>query len=237
MTDTVEDSGFFLTILHGVYALISLIFRAILRFGLSSALIASFFLTLHAAGQFSKQALQRRQDVLDLVYWRDPVKSGAVLATTLVTLIVFAKFPLTAVISYLALAVLGGTLGFRIYKLLEAQVRKTDGANPFQTYLNREFHLPQEKIHQQLDTLIEHAQLIGNELRRLFLVESVVDSVKFGLLLWALTYVSNWFSGLCILILAVLTVFTVPKVYEVYQEPIDHNISTVKQHLNDVNTK
>lgn len=44
--------------------------------------------------------------------------------------------------------------------------------------MNREFHLPQDTIHQQVDVLVEHANLVGNELRRLFFVESIVDSVK-----------------------------------------------------------
>lgn len=70
--------------------------------------------------------------VLDIVYWRDPRKSGAVLGITLFTLLVFAKFPLIAVLSYVGLSILGGTLGFRIYKVVEAQIKKTDGANPYQ---------------------------------------------------------------------------------------------------------
>lgn len=49
----------------------------------------------------------------------------------------------------------------------------------FRAYLeDREFHLPKEKVHQQVDLLVEHVQFIGNKLRRLFLVESIVDSVK-----------------------------------------------------------
>lgn len=173
---------------------------------------------------------------LDIVYWRDPKKSGAILAITLLALLVLAKFPLIAVLSYVGLSVLGGTLGFRIYKLIEAQIRKTDGGNPYRTYLeDREFHLPKEKVHQQMDALIEHVQFIGNKLRRLFLVESIVDSIKFGLLLWALTYVSCWFSGLSLLILAILAVFTIPKVYEVYHEPIDRNIFIAKQHIDNAN--
>ncbi|VDN90683.1 unnamed protein product [Brugia pahangi] len=221
---------------NAVYTLISLTTRTILRFGLTTALIASVLITLHHAGQFSKRALFQRQDVLDIVYWRDPKKSGAILAITLLALLVLAKFPLIAVLSYVGLSVLGGTLGFRIYKLIEAQIRKTDGGNPYRTYLeDREFHLPKEKVHQQMDALIEHVQFIGNKLRRLFLVESIVDSIKFGLLLWALTYVSCWFSGLSLLILAILAVFTIPKVYEVYHEPIDRNIFIAKQHIDNAN--
>ncbi|VDN17375.1 unnamed protein product [Gongylonema pulchrum] len=218
-------SGLIGTLGRAIYALISLTTRTILRFGLTTALIASVVITLHAAGQFSKQAVQHRQDVLDLVYWRDPKKSGVVLGVTVLGLLVFAKFPLVAVLSYLGLAVLGGTLGFRLYKLLESQIKKTDGTNPFQPYLNREFHVPQDKVHQQVDVFIEHAQLVGNELRRLFLVENILDSVKAMILC-----ITN-----CILV--VLTVFTVPKVYEVYQEPIDRNVSVAKQHVDNVTKK
>uniref|UniRef100_A0A915PQZ2 Reticulon-like protein n=1 Tax=Setaria digitata TaxID=48799 RepID=A0A915PQZ2_9BILA len=246
------SSGIFDVLFRAVYSLISLTARTILRFGLTAALIASVLVTLHAAGQFSKRALSHKQDVLDIVYWRDPKKSGGILGISILMLLVLAKFPLIAVFSYAGLSVLGGTLGFRIYKLIEAQIKKTDGTNPYRVYLeNREFHLPKEKVHQQVDALIEYAQLIGNELRRLFLAENIVESVKFGLLLWALTYVSYWFSGLSLLILggsfggaelcitcsfpALLAVFTIPKVYEVYQEPIDRNILIAKQHVDNIN--
>uniref|UniRef100_A0A0M3IU39 Reticulon-like protein n=1 Tax=Ascaris lumbricoides TaxID=6252 RepID=A0A0M3IU39_ASCLU len=172
--------------------------------------------------------------VLDLIYWRDPKKSAVVLSVSIILLLIFAKFPLISVLSYLGLAVLGGTLGFRLYKIAEAQLKKSDGANPFQPYLEKELAVPQERVHQQVDVLIEHGQLIVNQLRRLFLIENITDSAKFGLLLWALTYVGSWFSGLCILLLVILGVFSIPKFYEVYQEPIDHNITIAKEHINNV---
>uniref|UniRef100_A0A0R3S295 Reticulon-like protein n=1 Tax=Elaeophora elaphi TaxID=1147741 RepID=A0A0R3S295_9BILA len=231
-----DSSGIFDILFSAVYALISLTARTILRFGLTTALITTVVITLHAMRLTLQLYRGNSLPVLDIIYWRDPKKSGAVLGITLIMLLVFAKFPLIAVLSYVGLSVLGGTLGFRIYKFIEAQIKKTDDANPFQAYLeNGELHLPKDKVYQQVDALIEHMQFIGNKLRRLFLVESVVESVKFGLLLWALTYVSCWFSGLCLLILAVLAVFTIPKVYEVYQEPIDRNVLIAKQHVNNVN--
>uniref|UniRef100_A0A0M3HIZ1 Reticulon-like protein n=1 Tax=Ascaris lumbricoides TaxID=6252 RepID=A0A0M3HIZ1_ASCLU len=72
------------------------------------------------------------KEVLDLIYWRDPKKSAVVLSVSIILLLIFAKFPLISVLSYLGLAVLGGTLGFRLYKIAEAQLKKSDGANPFQ---------------------------------------------------------------------------------------------------------
>jgi hypothetical protein len=59
----------------------------------------------------------------------------------------------------------------------------------------------------------------------------MVDTIKFGLLLWALTYVGACFSGLTLVILALLGIFTIPKFYEVYKEPIDKNLAIVQGHV------
>lgn len=48
----------------------------------------------------------------------------------------------------------------------------------FRSYLNEEIQLPYDRIHQQIDTLIEHLQIIFVQLRRLFLIEQVSDSIK-----------------------------------------------------------
>jgi len=178
--------------------------------------------------------IKERKQVLDLIYWRDPKRSGIVLALTLAALLVFAKLPLITVFSYAGLAVLAGTVAFRLFKLVEAQFKKTDASNPFKPYLEKELVVPHERVHQQVDVLIEHGQLVAQQARRLFLVEDMIDTVKFGLLLWAFTYVGSWFSGLALLILMVLAVFSVPKFYEVYKEPIDKNMAIVKEHCKKI---
>lgn len=229
-----EGSSFIGSICHGLFSLFSFLLRTGVRFGITLGLVASVLITLYAVGKLSKDAVKERKQVLDLIYWRDPKKSAVVLSLSLLTLIVFAKFPLITVLSYAGLAVLGGTLGFRIYKAVEAQIKKTDSANPFQPYLESEVSIPQERIHKQVDVFLEHSQLVVTQLRRLFLVEDIVDSVKFGVLLWALTYIGYWFSGLCLLMLIVIAVFSVPKIYEVYQEPIDRTLAVAKEHANNV---
>lgn len=56
------SSGIFEILFNAVYSLISLTTRTIFRFGLTTALIATVVITLHAAGQFSKRALSQKQD-------------------------------------------------------------------------------------------------------------------------------------------------------------------------------
>ncbi|KIH43344.1 hypothetical protein ANCDUO_26653 [Ancylostoma duodenale] len=53
----------------------------------------------------------------------------------------------------------------------------------------------------------------------------------FALILWALTYIAYWFSGFALIVLGVLAVFSVPKVYEMYQEPIDAQLAVISEHI------
>ena len=48
---------------------------------------------------------------------------------------------------------------------------------------------------------VAHVNGFVAELRRLFLVEDLVDSIKFGVILWVLTYIGGWFNGMTLVIL------------------------------------
>ena len=50
------------------------------------------------------------------------------------------------------------------------------------------------------------------ELRKLFLIDNMMDSIKFGLGLWFVTYIGAWFNAMTLVILAWVGLFTIPKV-------------------------
>ncbi|VDO57505.1 unnamed protein product [Haemonchus placei] len=131
--------------------------------------------------------------VLELLYWRDPKKSAVALSLILLAVFILAKYPILSVIAYTGLAVLAGTIGFRVFKTIEAQVKKTSGENPFQEYLAKDLQLPQERIHAQVDVLAEHGTVLFNQLKRLVFVENIVESVKVG----RTEFTVPWGLGLC----------------------------------------
>jgi hypothetical protein len=220
---------------RGIGWLISFITRTSYHFFHYLALGLSIGFAVYTVGEYTRAAMKDKKSVLDLVYWRDPKKSGAALALTLAVVFLFAKVPFLSLVVYSALAVLAGTLGFRVFKLVEAQVKKTDASNPFHPYLERDIVVPQERVHAQVDVLVEHAQSVLIQLRRLFLVENLLDSIKFGLLLWTLTYIAAWFSGLALVVIFVLGVFAVPKFYEVNKQPIDQYLAIAHENVEKVN--
>ncbi|XP_053973809.1 reticulon-1-A isoform X4 [Hylaeus volcanicus] len=175
--------------------------------------------------------------VAALIYWRDPKKSGAAFGCILGVLLSLAYFSLISVLAYLSLLVLTGTIAFRIYKTVLQAVQKTSDGHPFKDILELDLTVPAEKVHEVADVAVAHANAAVSELRRLFLVEDFVDSLKFGVLLWCLTYVGSWFNGMTLIIIGVVALFTLPKIYETNKAQIDQNLALVHGKINELTTK
>jgi len=177
---------------------------------------------------------QLNSHVIELIYWRDSRKSGIVLGSVLAILLSLSIVSVVSVVSYASLSVLAITLSFRLYKNILQAVQKTTDGHPFKDYLEVDVTLPSEKVHEIADLSAARLNAALLELRRLFLVEDLVDSFKFGLALWALTYVGSWFNGITLVILAVVGVFSLPKVYETHQEKIDQNLELARVKVNEI---
>lgn len=74
----------------------------------------------------------------------------------------------------------------------------------FREYLEVELILPQDKVQELASVGVAHLNALVSELRRLFLVVDLIDSIKFGGLLWGLTYLGSWFNGMTLVILGKL---------------------------------
>ncbi|XP_062974260.1 reticulon-1 isoform X1 [Elgaria multicarinata webbii] len=178
-----------------------------------------------------------KQKAIDLLYWRDIKQTGITFGSILLLLFSLTQFSVVSVIAYLALAALSATISFRIYKSVLQAVQKTDEGHPFKGYLEMEMSLSQEQIQKYTDCLQSYMNSTVKELRRLFLVQDLVDSLKFAVLMWLLTYVGALFNGLTLLIMAVVSMFTLPVVYDKYQAQIDQYLGLVRTHINTVVAK
>ncbi|XP_072424494.1 reticulon-1a isoform X3 [Chiloscyllium punctatum] len=175
--------------------------------------------------------------VIDLLYWRDIKQTGIVFGSVLLLLFSLTQFSVVSVIAYLALAALSATISFRIYKSVLQAVQKTDEGHPFKAYLDMDATLSEEQIQKYADSALVYVNSTVKELRRLFLVQDLVDSLKFAVLMWLLTYVGAIFNGLTLMIMAVVSMFTLPVVYEKYQAQIDQYLGLVRTHVNSVVAK
>ncbi|XP_014238996.1 reticulon-1 isoform X1 [Trichogramma pretiosum] len=175
--------------------------------------------------------------VASLIYWRDVKKSGIVFGATLTVLLSLAYFSLISVLAYSSLLTLTYTILFRIYKTVLQAIQKTSDGHPFQEILELDLTVPSEKVHAVADVAVNQVNAGVSELRRLFLVEDFVDSLKFGILLWTLTYLGAWFNGMTLVIIGVIALFTLPKVYETNKTQIDQHLGAVKAKVDEITAK
>ncbi|KAH8249291.1 hypothetical protein KR032_008234 [Drosophila birchii] len=175
--------------------------------------------------------------VESLIYWRDVKKSGIVFGAGLITLLAISSFSVISVFAYLSLLALFGTVAFRIYKSVTQAVQKTNDGHPFKEYLELDLTLSQEKVQNIAGVAVAHINGFTAELRRLFLVEDLIDSIKFGVLLWVFTYIGAWFNGMTLVILAFVSLFTLPKVYENNKQSIDTYLDLVRSKLTEITDK
>ncbi|XP_053469888.1 reticulon-1b isoform X1 [Ictalurus furcatus] len=175
-----------------------------------------------------------REKAMELLYWRDVKQTGLVFSSVLLLLFSLTQFSVVSVVAYLALAALSATISFRVYKSVLQAVQKTDEGHPFKSYLEIEMSLSNDQMQKYAENTQNYINNTLKELRRLFLVQDLVDSLKFAVVMWLLTYVGALFNGLTLLIMAVVSMFTMPVVYEKYQAQIDQYVGLVRTQVNTV---
>uniref|UniRef100_A0A673SRF2 Reticulon n=1 Tax=Suricata suricatta TaxID=37032 RepID=A0A673SRF2_SURSU len=164
-----------------------------------------------------------KSSVVDLLYWRDIKKTGVVFGASLFLLLSLTVFSIVSVTAYIVLALLSVTISFRIYKGVIQAIQKSDEGHPFRAYLESEVAISEELVQKYSNSALSHVNCTIKELRRLFLVDDLVDSLKFAVLMWVFTYVGALFNGLTLLILALISLFSVPVIYERHQNPSENS--------------
>ncbi|XP_075719142.1 reticulon-4 isoform X7 [Rhinoderma darwinii] len=172
-----------------------------------------------------------KQKVADLLYWRDIKKSGAVFGAILFLLLSLTVFSIVSVTAYIALALLSVSISFRIYKGVLQAIQKSDDGHPFKACLDSNFAVSEDLVQKYCNVALSHVNCTIKELRRLFLVEDLVDSLKFAVLMWVFTYIGALFNGLTLLILALISLFSIPVIYERHQTQVDHYLSLINKNV------
>lgn len=172
--------------------------------------------------------------VVDLLYWRDIKKSGLVFGASLFLLLSLTVFSIVSVSAYIALALLSVTISFRIYKGVLQAIQKSEEGHPFKSCLDSNVAVSEELVNKYSNVALGHVNCTLKELRRLFLVEDLVDSLKFAVLMWVFTYIGALFNGLTLLILALISLFSIPVIYERHQTQVDHYIALISKNFNNV---
>merc|ERR1712084_143863 len=164
-----------------------------------------------------------------LLYWENPRDSGIACGSVLVCLLAVRYISLISVIGNLSLALVTATMSFRIYKSVLAAVNKTQEGHPFKQFLDIDVTLPADKVAEITDGLFAKLNSILAKLKSVLLVENVLESIKFSVAMYLLTYIGALMNG--------LTIVTLPRVYRDNQKQIDEAINPLKSKLDDLQSK
>ena len=116
-----------------------------------------------------------------ILYWEDPIQSGAVFGTVLVVLLSLASYSLITVVSYTCLTLLMVVLGVKAYSYVMVMMKKAEpGSDPLAEVSAMPVTIPTDTISNMSPCVAGTLNKVTTELRRLFLVENMVDTLKFG---------------------------------------------------------
>merc|ERR1712112_811939 len=169
--------------------------------------------------------------------WEDPIYSGVVFGSVLSTLVAICYYSLISVFAYASLTILCAVIGIQIYTYVMVTFLKKETTNPIAKIAGCELTIPADRVNDYASRGTEKVNCAIKELRRLFLVENWLDSIKFGLSLWVLTYIGSWFNAITLLIMGWVGLFSVPKIYVNNKAQIDPVLDQVKAKLNEVSDK
>ncbi|XP_060113839.1 reticulon-2 [Heteronotia binoei] len=175
--------------------------------------------------------------VADLVYWRDTRRSTFVFTSLMVALLCLLHFSIVTVVSYISLAVLAVTISLRVYSKVLHAIHRGEGANPFQAQLDADLGLSKEQLERLTERVVFYSTSGTRSIQRLFLVDDLVESIKFAFLFYILTYVGAVFNGMTLLILGVISAFTFPLLYRQHQAQIDQYVGLVRNQLSNLRAK
>merc|ERR1711944_335193 len=173
-----------------------------------------------------------------LVYWNNPLETGVVFGSILVLMVAVKYMSLISVVANLGLALVTSTVAFRIYKSVLSAVKKTeDAGHPFKKYLDIDVTLSSDKVVELTDKLVTKLNDLLKKLKTVFLVEDFVESLKFGVAMYMLTYVGRIINGLTILILIWVSIFSAPRIYRDNQAKIDEAVGPIKIKVEELMSK
>merc|ERR1712029_918477 len=139
---------------------------------------------------------------------------------------------------YTSLALLAAVMAIKVYSFAMVFMKKAEpGSDPLQCVTNIDVSIPPEKVADMTGFLVDVLNPSIMELRRLFLLESVFDTIKFILCLWGLTYIGSWFNMMTLCILTWVGFFSLPLVYKNNQAAVDDVLGQINSQITDIKEK
>jgi len=168
----------------------------------------------------------------NLVYWQNPIQTGIVFTVLLSIIITFMFLSSLAAISFWLLASLIVVGLYKLYNYVMATFVGRVQDDIFDSLFTSDVHISEKQAQEMANFIRANGTGLLKQGRSLFLWNNLTNSIIFGLILFVFFYIGLSMNALTFALIGLVFLFTVPKIYQVYQVPIDR---TAKQVLDQVN--
>lgn len=162
-------------------------------------------------------------NVQNLVLWKCPKYTGAVFGTSFVLLLSIACCSLLTVVSSLFLLTMVVVGAYRFYLSVVYRIKGTYDET-FDKALAYDLSLPKEKIQELARLLDTDMNQSLNKLKSVLLWDNVTTSLLYFTAFYFVYCIGSVFNTTTLLLIALVKVFTIPKVYQVYKVQIDQGL-------------
>jgi len=159
----------------------------------------------------------------DLLLWTNPKLTGAVFGTAFVLLLILSIYSFLTVVSSLLMLTICAIGSYRFYLAIIFRIKGVQDQT-FDKLNELEFSLPKDKVKQLADLLEKDINKSLKQLKSILLWDNIINSSLSIVALYVIYSIGCVFNALTLLNLILVSLFTLPKVYQVYKQPIDQAI-------------
>jgi len=172
-----------------------------------------------------------------LIYWQNPIQSGIVFGVLLSIVITFMCLSSLAAISFWLLALLVIVGLYKLYNYVMATFVGRVQDDIFDSLITSDVNISERQAQALANSIRANGTTILRQTRNLFLWNNLTNSIIFGLLLFVCFYIGLSMNALTFVLVGLIFLFIVPKVYQVYQAPIDRIAKQILDQINQLLAK
>jgi len=169
-----------------------------------------------------------------LILWREPRTTGVILLSLLLVFISLTYYSVIEVITCIAIPCLVVTLAIRSLSAAKCFFLKKPMENPFQCWLSEEWELSGNRMDSINKYVADAINIIAINIKKKLLVEDVLNSIKGLLYLFMWYYIGKWISGMTLIFIGCVGLFTIPKLCEIYRRELDVLYKRLDQKYNEI---
>ncbi|UJR35194.1 hypothetical protein I4U23_027961 [Adineta vaga] len=173
----------------------------------------------------------------DLIYWRKPIQSGIAFGVSLSVIITFMFLSSLAAISFWSLAFLVVIGLYKMYNYVMATFVGRIQDDKFEAIFPSDMSISERHAQAMAHSIRINGTHALQHARDLFLWKNLTNSILFGLILFVFFYIGLSMNALTFILIGLIFLFTVPKIYQAYQVPIDRTAKNVLDQINQLLAK